>query len=114
MSERLVRLPDPYDFRASIASLSKSGLMWPVARWIDGTLYKATSTPNGPATLALTRHPEGVHAKAWGPGTDWALATGESFTGVTVMDTVATALPTWPSLTTKVKLSEPLKSASGV
>ncbi|MCB9678628.1 MAG: DNA-3-methyladenine glycosylase 2 [Alphaproteobacteria bacterium] len=73
MPERLVRIEGPYDFRGTLASLSKSGMMPPVARWIDGTLYKATSTPAGSATVALTRHPEGVHAEAWGDGADWVL-----------------------------------------
>ena len=38
----------------------------------------------------------------------WLLATGASFTGVTVMSTVARALFVVPSFTRKVKLSVPL------
>ena len=41
-------------------------------------------------------------------------AVGRSLVGVTVIDTVAAALVSEPSLTVKVKLSEPLKFASGV
>ncbi|MEZ4322428.1 MAG: DNA-3-methyladenine glycosylase 2 family protein [Myxococcota bacterium] len=81
MSERLVRIEGPFDFRASLSSLNKSGLMPPVARWVDDAFHKATSTPEGPATLALSAHPEGVHAQAWGPGADWALAHAPAWVG---------------------------------
>src|SRR5713101_162725 len=40
--------------------------------------------------------------------TDWLTAIGASFTGVTVMETVAGLLSRLPSLALKVKLSEPL------
>ena len=40
--------------------------------------------------------------------TDWAMATGASFTGVTVMKTVAGAEFEMPSLARNVKLSLPL------
>lgn len=35
--------------------------------------WRATRTPDGPATLALSRTADGVIAQAWGPGRDWAL-----------------------------------------
>lgn len=37
------------------------------------TLWRAARTPEGVATLALRQSTEGVHATAWGPGSDWAL-----------------------------------------
>jgi 3-methyladenine DNA glycosylase/8-oxoguanine DNA glycosylase len=41
---------------------------------IDGsTLWRASRTPEGIATLALRQSGEGVHATAWGPGADWVL-----------------------------------------
>src|SRR3989337_2157917 len=46
--------------------------------------------------------------------TDWLLATGGSFTGVTVMLTVAGADVSDPSVVVKVKLSLPLKLGTGV
>lgn len=43
--------------------------------FIDGTtLWRASRTPEGVATLALRQTSEGVHATAWGAGADWALA----------------------------------------
>lgn len=42
---------------------------------VDGTtLWRASRTPEGVATLALRQTTEGVHATAWGPGAGWALA----------------------------------------
>jgi 3-methyladenine DNA glycosylase/8-oxoguanine DNA glycosylase len=41
---------------------------------VDGqTLWRAARTPLGTATLALRQSSEGVHARAWGQGADWAL-----------------------------------------
>src|SRR5690606_29597642 len=41
---------------------------------VDGTtLWRASRTPQGVATLALRQIAEGVHATAWGPGAEWAL-----------------------------------------
>jgi 3-methyladenine DNA glycosylase/8-oxoguanine DNA glycosylase len=38
-----------------------------------GVLWRATHTPDGPATLALSRRDGVVHARAWGPGAEWVL-----------------------------------------
>lgn len=81
MLERLIRIVGPHDLRGTVWCLEESGLSWPTARWIDGVLHKATSTPEGPATLALAGHPEGVFARAWGPGADWALGVAPRWVG---------------------------------
>ncbi|MFB7467629.1 DNA-3-methyladenine glycosylase family protein [Streptomyces sp. NPDC056224] len=40
----------------------------------DGSVWRATLTPDGPATLRLGGRPgQEVHAEAWGPGADWIL-----------------------------------------
>jgi hypothetical protein len=44
----------------------------------------------------------------------WALALGASLTGLTVSETVAAVESSAPSFALKVKLSSPLKFASGV
>ncbi|MGW0391889.1 DNA-3-methyladenine glycosylase family protein [Streptomyces sp. NPDC003042] len=36
----------------------------------DGSVWRASRTPDGPATLRVTPHGD---AEAWGPGADWAL-----------------------------------------
>lgn len=39
-----------------------------------GTVWRASNTPEGPLTLALSMIADGaVHAHAWGPGADWGL-----------------------------------------
>jgi 3-methyladenine DNA glycosylase/8-oxoguanine DNA glycosylase len=46
----------------------------PTWRLRDGAVWRAGSTPDGPATLALSRAADGtVHARAWGQGAAWTL-----------------------------------------
>ncbi|MEW1960137.1 DNA-3-methyladenine glycosylase 2 family protein [Kineococcus sp. NPDC059986] len=42
----------------------------------DGSVWRATRTPTGPVVLRVRARPAdaSVHAEAWGPGTEWALA----------------------------------------
>ena len=49
----------------------------------DGTIWRGIRTPEGPATLRLrSRAALGeVHASAWGPGADWALASVPALLG---------------------------------
>lgn len=39
----------------------------------DGSVWRATRTPQGPATLRVSGTPADVHAEAWGPGAEWIL-----------------------------------------
>ncbi|MEU8436421.1 DNA-3-methyladenine glycosylase 2 family protein [Streptomyces sp. NPDC029216] len=39
----------------------------------DGSVWRATRTPVGPATLRVSRAADGVDAEAWGPGAGWVL-----------------------------------------
>jgi 3-methyladenine DNA glycosylase/8-oxoguanine DNA glycosylase len=80
--ERLVPVPQPYDLRATLGSLAKTGMSAPTARWTDGGALKATSTPDGPATVAFSRDPEGVRVRGWGPGADWVLANAAAWLGL--------------------------------
>lgn len=82
MIERLVPTDPTYDLRKSLSTLSRSGLSAPVARWEDDTLFKATSTPDGPATVAFRRRAEGVTVWGWGPGADWVLHHAERWLGL--------------------------------
>lgn len=45
----------------------------PTHRVVDGVWWRATRTPTGPCLLRLTPLADGVHARAWGDGADWAL-----------------------------------------
>ncbi|MFF4581959.1 DNA-3-methyladenine glycosylase family protein [Streptomyces sp. NPDC001389] len=39
----------------------------------DGSVWRATRTPDGPAALRVCATPDGAEAEAWGPGADWVL-----------------------------------------
>ncbi|MFF4329546.1 DNA-3-methyladenine glycosylase family protein [Streptomyces sp. NPDC001591] len=39
----------------------------------DGSVWRGTRTPLGPATLRVSRTPDGAEAEAWGPGAEWVL-----------------------------------------
>ncbi|MFJ5232778.1 DNA-3-methyladenine glycosylase family protein [Kitasatospora sp. NPDC088391] len=39
----------------------------------DGTVWRASRTPDGPGTLRITARPGEVEATAWGPGGSWLL-----------------------------------------
>jgi 3-methyladenine DNA glycosylase/8-oxoguanine DNA glycosylase len=46
----------------------------PASRVAAGGMWRAGSTPEGPATLVVHRRGDGaVHARAWGPGAQWTL-----------------------------------------
>src|SRR5919112_592271 len=63
----------PLDLRAVLAPLRR-GRDDPTMRVdADATVWRASTTPAGAATLALRRANGTVHATAWGPGAIWAL-----------------------------------------
>jgi 3-methyladenine DNA glycosylase/8-oxoguanine DNA glycosylase len=65
----------PVDVRGTLGPLMR-GSGDPAHRFTaDGVLWRASLTPEGPATLALrVPRPGEVCATAWGPGADWCLA----------------------------------------
>ena len=46
-----------------------------------GGVWRATRTPDGPATLHLSQHDGTITAQAWGPGASWALETAPLLVG---------------------------------
>lgn len=60
------------DFAASLGAL-RFGASNPTQRVHDERFAKAFRTPDGPATLVLTRAGGDVVAEAYGPGAEWAL-----------------------------------------
>jgi 3-methyladenine DNA glycosylase/8-oxoguanine DNA glycosylase len=66
--------PPHYDLRGNLRVLRR-GPYDPCYRAEGGSVWRATRTPAGPATLRLTARNAGaeVHAEAWGPGSEWAL-----------------------------------------
>ncbi|HYT09503.1 MAG TPA: DNA-3-methyladenine glycosylase 2 family protein [Mycobacteriales bacterium] len=65
----------PVDVRRTLGTLVR-GPRDPAHRTsVEGMFWRAALTPHGPATLALRVPALGeVHAAAWGPGAEWALA----------------------------------------
>ncbi len=71
---------------------SPADILWPVRRGAgdpayrllaDGSVLRATRTPDGPAALRMLAHPSTaeVELEAWGPGTDWALMQAPALLG---------------------------------
>jgi 3-methyladenine DNA glycosylase/8-oxoguanine DNA glycosylase len=92
--ERMVvtvyRPSDPVDVRATLRPLSR-GAGDPAYRVVGGVVWRAIRTPLGAATLRLEAAADGVHARAWGPGAEWAvesvpemLGRGDDWSGLDV------------------------------
>lgn len=78
---RTIVLPYRLDLRRSLVMLLM-GPHDPSQRLDAGHYWKATRTPEGPATLHLARSAEDtLTAEAWGPGAAWVLAWAERVAG---------------------------------
>lgn len=74
MHERVWLPGFPLDLRAVLAPLRRGRGDPAMAVDAEGSVWRAATTPDGPATLSLRRDPDGtVHARCWGPGAPWAL-----------------------------------------
>jgi 3-methyladenine DNA glycosylase/8-oxoguanine DNA glycosylase len=82
--ERAIRLTEPLDLRLTLG-LHGRGRFDPALRFeVSGAAWRATRTPDGPATLFIELEPggAGVRARAWGPGARFALAGLDSLLGL--------------------------------
>jgi 3-methyladenine DNA glycosylase/8-oxoguanine DNA glycosylase len=70
--QRLVRVPERYDLAATVAPL-RLGRGDPTVALGAGDLWRATRTPDGPATgrYRLVAGDGSVAVEAWGPGAAW-------------------------------------------
>jgi 3-methyladenine DNA glycosylase/8-oxoguanine DNA glycosylase len=69
----MLRPPRPVDLGLTLRILAY-GKAHPCVWWDrDGSWWRATRTPIGPATTRFFPADGGIRAEAWGPGTDWAL-----------------------------------------
>ncbi|UCM88407.1 DNA-3-methyladenine glycosylase family protein [Streptomyces marincola] len=64
--------PDPYDLRRSLLVLRRGPYDPAFRAEGDRAVWRATRTPQGPATLRLVAGAD-IEATAWGPGADWLL-----------------------------------------
>jgi 3-methyladenine DNA glycosylase/8-oxoguanine DNA glycosylase len=72
MPSRTVTPRFPVDLRLTLAPLRR-GRGDPCTTIGDGEVWRATRTPEGPATTHLRQSGDRVVAEAWGPGAGWAL-----------------------------------------
>ncbi len=78
--ETTVRNPLPVDLDLTLGALPDGGGP-SVRRDADGSWWRATRTPAGPATTHLVASTEGVRVYAWGPGAAWALEAAPELLG---------------------------------
>jgi 3-methyladenine DNA glycosylase/8-oxoguanine DNA glycosylase len=71
--EALVALPGPLDLRLTLGIHGRGGRDPALRFEVSGSCWRATRTPDGPATLLLERRDGSLRARAWGPGTAWAI-----------------------------------------
>jgi 3-methyladenine DNA glycosylase/8-oxoguanine DNA glycosylase len=84
MPTRSIVTPGPIDLARTTFPLRR-GTADPTMRIGPGDVWRATRTPEGPATLHLWMQPsEGrIEAAAWGPGAAWALDHAPGLAGAT-------------------------------
>jgi 3-methyladenine DNA glycosylase/8-oxoguanine DNA glycosylase len=80
-AERSFEVEGPYDFDESVRFVP-FGRYDPTCRRGPARLWKAARTPHGPVTLQLARSTDGVVARAWGPGAEWALDRADALAGL--------------------------------
>ena len=73
MAVRSFPIRHPLDLVRTLAPLAR-GPHDPTIRLATGRVWRATRTPDGPATVALVHAGDELRAEAWGPGADRALA----------------------------------------
>jgi 3-methyladenine DNA glycosylase/8-oxoguanine DNA glycosylase len=73
MPSQTFAVQGPLDLRRTLAPLAH-GPRDTTIRLTSGRAWRATRTPDGPATVALVQDGDVVRAEAWGPGADRALA----------------------------------------
>ena len=72
--ETVWRPRQPVDVRLTLGPLSR-GRNDPTHKMsADGSLWRTTLTPQGPATYRVAQRQGEVHAEAWGDGAEWVIA----------------------------------------
>lgn len=78
MPIRDIRVDVPLDLRRTLAPI---GLAW--GRFEPDGWWRAARTPDGPATLRVSRPGASVRCEAWGPGAGWMLDRVPDWIGLT-------------------------------
>jgi 3-methyladenine DNA glycosylase/8-oxoguanine DNA glycosylase len=98
--QRTLAIAGPLDLRRTLGIHARGAGDLSLRFEVSGTAWRATRTPDGPVTLLVEAREGGVRARAWGPGSGWALASLEGLLGldddasalVSVHDAVAAAV----------------------
>ena len=78
---RTIRLSEPLNLRLTLGPLWR-GHGDPTMRMTPDGVWRATRTPEGPATIRFAVGPDRLDVAAWGPGADWAIETGGQVAGL--------------------------------
>jgi 3-methyladenine DNA glycosylase/8-oxoguanine DNA glycosylase len=70
----------PVDIARTVGPLRHGGAD-PTWRFIGGVFFRAALTPDGPATVSVQLEDDEVRAEAWGPGSEWMLASAPGLIG---------------------------------
>ncbi|HEX2771427.1 MAG TPA: DNA-3-methyladenine glycosylase 2 family protein [Micromonosporaceae bacterium] len=98
---RVLHPPAGYHFAGSVRSIAM-GTHDPCARFVGGTFWWSTRTPDGPATLSLHRAAGELHAAGYGPGAAWVVDRADAVAGLRDDLTGFTALAKAHPLVAKV------------
>ena len=80
--ERRIEAAPLIDLRRTLG-IHRRGPRDPALRFeASGSAWRATRTPDGPVTLFIEARDGTVRARAWGPGTAWALARVDGLLGL--------------------------------
>jgi len=82
-ASRIVRPPAPIDLRRTLAPLGRGAHDQTIRFARDGTVWRATRTPEGPATERLVAEGDRVRVDAWGPGAGWLVDHADELVGAT-------------------------------
>src|SRR5688572_17020193 len=81
MPRRSIPLPFALDLRRSMRPL-RLGKHDPTINLVDGTMVRATRTPDGPATMQVEHQGDRLEVEAWGDGAEWVLDMAPSTLGL--------------------------------
>jgi 3-methyladenine DNA glycosylase/8-oxoguanine DNA glycosylase len=79
VASRTIACASPVDLRLTLGPLPSAGGL--TMRFGGDGVWRATRTPEGPATLRLCGGGQRVDVEAWGPGAEWALEHAPALVG---------------------------------
>lgn len=78
---RRLRCDRPIDLGLTLGAFRR-GWRDPTTRFDDSGFWRATRTPDGPATELVRADRDGITVRAWGPGTGWLLENAPALVGL--------------------------------